>query len=818
MTSALRRFPFPYSHVITFDSDVDRQEPWHGSSIHRLLNERLGLSISDSCWPMAVRPGRSSFFVGAELNEGVVSEEQNQVIWRLLLREWHRGNIDHFHSWFEDSTYVLRYPQSGSEARIPAPPAKVGSAIYRVLRVVLDSVEERDAVAELTVGADGVSELTFAVEADNRTMRSLGPDMPYSPAIEVIIGVDEPTTGKRLRNWSAIRYLRVGGAHIKSVELDNFSRRLVAFQTPILENLNVRPVYVSSHGGLTNAQNFGDYIPSKKERTDRLAMAIEMDRRPYADEPGTHAFHSDLLIQLGTEVIWPQTWNSWRLHTQFHDETTPVLTEWSSSGLLGSWRTKLLRMFDEVTSKDEFGEAVVKLLGSATEAEFSEIYRECFERAGLKRYVVPGHGSMIPLLLAVSFNSVRQGETVEHMWYTHFGTHRDGRSEETTPDSPFTDFCTAYWVSLAELAYGTGPFSHCRAWTPAVGVYLRYKIATQFLEDAISIIGNEVRVEQRSVEATGRVLPDLGAGTRDLHGLTIYVDRSHEASLVVGRKRLLCFSRNSKDETGRESITILNDHCPTPLLDRLPAREIGVVETVNAEFYDLADVGEGRFVLKAAGENPVLRLRPYSLHLWNTSHLALRYRIFGTGELSVKLFMEGGRVVQISKHPPSTGGAGSWWPHEAIRDVDEYWHPTGSLEILEHLEDDQRLPIPTGKVEAIEFLLEGISTETQLELEWIRAYRAMGDGMSRDGHLIVGGRVYGPEGPLTAAPIHLTDEQGRRWDTQTDHHGNWLVDGLASGSIVEISSTLGESTEYPVSGRYVDLRKNEVEIDFVLKK
>ena len=105
---AVRLLPYPFADVVSFASDVDGQRPWHGAAIHRVFNEEIGLPISDSLWPQGDSVNASSLFFGPGRLNRASSGVGTEPTFALLLRQWHRGNIDHFHSWQEDGPFELR--------------------------------------------------------------------------------------------------------------------------------------------------------------------------------------------------------------------------------------------------------------------------------------------------------------------------------------------------------------------------------------------------------------------------------------------------------------------------------------------------------------------------------------------------------------------------------------------------------------------------------------------------------------------------------------------------------------------------------------
>src|SRR3954471_8503746 len=87
-SAGLRALPYPHSHVITFVSDADEQAPWYAASLHRLLNEKLGLPVSDSLWVHGSSSGSSFLFRGPGALNREPSGIDNHATYALLLRQW----------------------------------------------------------------------------------------------------------------------------------------------------------------------------------------------------------------------------------------------------------------------------------------------------------------------------------------------------------------------------------------------------------------------------------------------------------------------------------------------------------------------------------------------------------------------------------------------------------------------------------------------------------------------------------------------------------------------------------------------------------
>src|SRR5689334_4970660 len=104
LAADIRPLPYPFGNMITFSSDVDYQTPWQGRSIHRYLNEELGLPITDSFW-ISNSNGADDISALFKSYRGLSTQPSRvgeHSVFGLLLRQWHRGNIDTIHSWSDD--------------------------------------------------------------------------------------------------------------------------------------------------------------------------------------------------------------------------------------------------------------------------------------------------------------------------------------------------------------------------------------------------------------------------------------------------------------------------------------------------------------------------------------------------------------------------------------------------------------------------------------------------------------------------------------------------------------------------------------------
>ena len=341
----IRPLPYPFGHMITFSSDIDYQSPWQGNSIHRYLNEELGLPITDSFWISSATGGDdvSALFKSYRGLSTQPARVDGHSVYGLLLRQWHRGNIDTIHSWSDDMVpqyrRVLPEPQPLSAAGIALDLTKSGAWMasfealggrgargYQQLRMIFDREPPNDLVVEARF-ADGAS-YVFTKEMTSR-FRSIGTTPPFdNVSVTIVLNEPWPTGPMPAKDppFAALSALRIKANSCASsctmkliaIERDNFSRWSVLAQKPTLDLLNIRPSVLTSHGGHTYHTGFEG--PGKHHHNEfSFTDDVRLESVGLAGRAGTYGYYADILKDLGVRSvtsIWngdpKETW-SWQL-------------------------------------------------------------------------------------------------------------------------------------------------------------------------------------------------------------------------------------------------------------------------------------------------------------------------------------------------------------------------------------------------------------------------------------------------------------------------------------------------------------------------
>lgn len=845
-SSVIRTLPYPFHHVVSFSDDTDELKPWHEAAIHRVFNEELGLPITDSIWPHG-SDRLSTLFLGPGIRNHTPSGIDEQPTYALLLREWHRGNIDQFHGWNEDSTYQLRndfipsIKLSSSTVIIPLPETDPAVADQQRQNIRLYfagvlpadlSIMLRDTLGQtFTFNVNDIAHATKSrASKDDRFVDLVIPRVSaQSLAFPVNLG--------RLSEIELHAPSCDAGCDTRLTRImrDDFSRRTVLSESPELEMWNIRPALLTSHGGNTLNQDFGVAGRSLEvPRTPGTLFAnasIVVRREAQADDRLSHAFHADIVKSLGIEGIWayfPERQSDYfgPLSVNANEPMAPLTS--SFKGFFNIPRTHPGE-FDR-SSPEVFAHDVEKIVPHLSFADRLDLY--CGVNCD------SAQGDALALLVATSVDKITHGESVRHFWYTHFGSR--GSTFDHTIKNPLTPVTMKWMERLTNLVYnfdGKVPEEH-RVWSPPASTWVRYQIMQSHIAEHLHVSGdgNIITIDPWIEPVTGHVVPDLNAGTRDLHGLTLYVPDPSKARVFVGTREITTFTRNAPDSSYRPSITLVDDHAPTAIIDRVAFRHKGSVADEAGDFQEIPaatmNASTSEIIALTADDtgNAEITFQPSGIAFWNTSHIAFTVRklaaqVKGTskdGSVEIDFFMKNGDTISINETDtpeneilpssqwsiPSLAADGQWRA-ETLSTAMLTW-PNNSFGKTDH----RRPPLPIGDVRAVRIALSNASPGTRLEMQSLRALRADPNGEAPDGSHLVFGRVT-EEGRKGLAGIRMkvaTEHLGTLKVT-TDSEGYFMIPALPAHDIISVNALIDGRVCAPQRGRQIEITKNEAEID-----
>ncbi|MGN1289897.1 MAG: hypothetical protein ACI4XG_25435, partial [Bradyrhizobium sp.] len=326
---------------------------------------------------------------------------------------------------------------------------------------------------------------------------------------------------------------------------------------------------------------------------------------------------------------------------------------------------------------------------------------------------------------------------------------------------------------------------------------------------------------------------DMGAGTRDLHGLTVYVPDVEHASVRIGGKETQSFTRNPPDETGRTSITLVDDQVPTAIIGQVSLKDRASIEAISGQFTDASAASPYVSLATEKSGDASAVIKPWRLDLWNTSHLqvAVRKRCSGkNGEsclgsrFKIELLMEDGGTVSIREDQPADGHlSSSAWSVPSLKEIDEWVSYTLDVaqlawpKFINESDDWRRPPLPVGRVKEVRLSLVNAPVGTTLDVQNFRALRPSGNGQAADGTKLIASRVtLDGSMPAPGVQVRAATGPGHIISTATDQDGYYFFPGQPRGQIVSIRAQLGSRQCFPRQGRRIEIGKDEAELDIEL--
>ncbi|WP_420969861.1 carboxypeptidase-like regulatory domain-containing protein [Bradyrhizobium sp. B120] len=834
----VRVLPYPFAHIVSFASDTDALRAWHGAAIHRFFNEDLGLTISDSLWPQG-RQVISAFFVGPGQLNRFPSGIGSEATFALLLREWHRGNIDHFHGWQEDDLLPFRAeiqpPHSLSAARSSLTMSSVGLTpqASRNVRFYFSAAPPADLSIMLH---DTQGRSTIFGTGD--VVRGQGIQFEVGSLgwiVEVIVPLQSDSVRRPVDPMSIDRIEFIApscatgcAASLTRVERDHFSRRTVLSEIPWLEAWNVRPAILTSHGGNTLVQDFG--VPGKVSKFIAFDSPALVDTHAaLADEKQSHGYHSDLLRKLGVLAVWsyfpadPRDIFVSPDGPEVQHGLPPLSSTYQQLYNLPRATPPAL----ETGSEDKFDASARTLLADIPESERKELY--CGPNCNVAQ------GNALAMLIASHLQSINRDKKVKGLIYTHFGSEEGTSIFRASPEEPVTPAVRKWMRRFANYVYdfdgSIGPGR--RIWSPPANTWVRYQVMHSNIASHLAIDKSTISITPWTDPVTQTTWPDMSAGTRDLHGLTVYVPDVEHASVRIGDKETQSFTRNPPDETGRTSITLVDDHAPTSIIGPVSLKDRASIEAKSGLFTDASAANSFISLATDKSGDAGIVIKPWRLDLWNTSHLQLAVRKRCTGKndesclgsrFKIELLMQdGGTVSILEDRPPDARVSSSTWSVPRLKKLDEWVSHTLDVtqlawsKFIDEGDDWRRPPLPLGRVKEVRVSLMNAPAGTTLDVQNFRALRPSGNGQASDGSKLIAGRVT-LDGwtPAPGVQVRVTAESGRITSTATDQDGYYFFPGQPNGQIVSIRAQLGSRQCFPRQGRRIEIGKDEAELDIEL--
>jgi hypothetical protein len=367
-----------------------------------------------------------------------------------------------------------------------------------------------------------------------------------------------------------------------------------------------------------------------------------------------------------------------------------------------------------------------------------------------------------------------------------------------------------------------------RVWVPSIATITRYLITRGQIGPHVAVdpMTSAVSIRSWIDPVTRKRIPDPEAGSRDLHGISIYVRDSRAATVQLDGRPLRAFTRNAADRSGRTSVTIVDDHSSTTIVDDVPMTASGQIRQIGTDFID---AGGGRpgsangvsfasLIARDAGDAEI-EFTPQDLRFFNISHLGLAYRKQlspgSSATLSIELGMRhGGRIVLAEDGVDKQADAAWSIPEGETRD---WKFVTLALDQLRwsNLRRNADFVLPLGQVDLVRMALKNALAGDRLDIDAFRGFRPDGTGVAPGDAKLLAGRVI--NGSLTQpTAVEWKDPDGKLIRTSTDQDGYYFFYNVPRDTIVEVAAISGNRRCWPARGRLIQMHKNEAELDIDL--
>lgn len=569
--SLLRDYPYPFGNSLAFASDVDMQTPEVGERFHSIINQGLGLPISDSLWVKTDAASLSGIFRShGELNrEAVLDGKSNDIAFSNLVKNWHRGNIDHFHSWHTDSEVVLRYEfdESFENGVRQAFGRGVGYYIPKVIpdHFVISSKE--------ALPTDTSIRLYHSpkIKDERRIFEYLLRDA------EVQFSQDTseyyyifPTDFLRHLPLSSIGGVSFNSStcgykcfsNIIALSFADFSRADVLSKFPILDEFDIRPFFLSSHGGKSFLQNYSKkpFDSVRNHKAPFIGKNIDNHIRVRGNSKGFHSYHTDLLRHFGTRVVWPYNQDNWRSL----ESLKPHLERLSADSFLYSVARNRLNGID-VSDKNTFIRSIrqhTDILDFWPRKTIEQLY--CGPNCGVAQ------GDFVPILIAASLASFKKNRNRNYLWYTHFGS---GGAFDHQRKEYFIEHLDEWFGFLASSYYGlySAIDTKNRPWVSSATTWLNYRINFPYVKSNTSVSqdGNSIYIDSWLDETTGTLHPSAEKPSSELHGMTFLVKDNIKASVFLDGVNLPYLMPSKDKKSGQNYLTVVDLETPSTVIGGL---------------------------------------------------------------------------------------------------------------------------------------------------------------------------------------------------------------------------------------------------------
>ena len=742
-THIIREFPYMFDGLYTIGSDCDACSYNFLVKFHQLININLGMNISNSLWiysytnstnditlfhsPNICLPNISTYSGFNSLNKSL----SNQII-----DHYHRGDLDHTHSWYNDNVK--------SNFKIISEPNVLKDNIYHIL--INNSISDKGLIyikksgdkydnqyyikhKDLKINKydtkkETPHEIVYNINNNytNNSNKFIGNTINLFVNAKCILKNIEMILDNKSINFTqkmikdasyytddyCIISLLCENITFKSIELkiksltdfkiyyinfDSFNETIYNIQKKVLDNYNISFNYLSEHGGNTH-----------NVRIDHLSASRSF---PYK-------YIKDSEFEFITGI--------------------PSVID-TDNNYISIVKNSLFKK----GSESKFFTGAVVPINNTTFFETNQY------KLLLKKYKTnPQLGSNIILSILYILNKF--GNTL--FWYTHIGTCETEFKELNLNIKIYPEEYEYYFKKLSNLYYNFEDNTDYRIFICSAASYVKYITIKKEILSNIKFKDNCIHINSWYSNESKKLRLDGRKWSSDLSFITIYTEYNN-SRLFINNKEYFNFYRNNKDKTGKYSITILDITSKTTLISNAPFVKSNVIKNININWSINSNVSINpkglKFIISKKSLHSFIKIKLDNVYSYNTSHIGLKintnisnmkYNIILN--IKKKDYFSNNNVYQRIALIKNDKSVDSYFNTNVITDsINEIYIPIHTIKFKN--KSYNNLPLPIGIIDSYEIHFYESNIGDYIEISDLSLYRP--NPNFKNGDLIISGVI-----------------------------------------------------------------------------
>jgi len=531
----VRALPYPFASAMSVVSDCDGSNRDRYEAYVRSFTDR-GLDFGDSSWlhwnnQTSFRSAGGLGFLSYTYSKGFYHDQGWLARTRTFAESvagYHAGDIDHFHSLFRDGprVVIVDCPQpDGEHVEVFPGPFQMGGA-WRT-----------DDLHLFGLLIDGECAAASVVEQDGTTTDCASP-RPGPRAGQTFLALPfDPEGENRAILMRGVGAVRLGGARgVRRIILLSCHSDLLLDRIRYLRRFNIEVNLITEHARLYFRH------PLEAHKDDQAAFERLKDRggplpalygviadddgfivSTDADDPRSPCRVLPDLFDLGLRFLAPAAADTFGA-LDLLNVVSPTPTR---SGGGGYWARRTMPL----------GKTPVRTTHQET---FTARMRAAIAEADR------APGQVWPI-------------------YTHLGAMDTDLGRPGPPFVPDPYFDQVDMAVLQDRVLGVSA-GQGRIWLARASVFYDYCLIVRSIADHVRRQGDAIEIDSWRDPVLAKMLPCSPA---QLYGLTFYVDDAAAASVKLDGRPIDALSRNLADETGRQSVTVLESEIRSIVFDQL---------------------------------------------------------------------------------------------------------------------------------------------------------------------------------------------------------------------------------------------------------